>query len=266
MRRPPASWRWRRVRLPTASVLLELAAVALALGLFLVLGREYAAPPLVALDEAGRASARGLRSAPLDAVVNAVTGLGSEALWFVWAPVAVALLLLRRLPSAAALVVVSLGVQSWNDVLKAIYQRARPTDLEGVVGAQTFSFPSGHAMAAGAVYAVLAFIAWRELRGQVRWAIVGVCLGVALCVALTRVYLGVHYPTDVLAGLLAGMLWADFVVLAWRVAAAWTSAASALNTTRRSGGSCNEHHRRSTSTCRNGRRTGGTHLYRGQRG
>ena len=132
------------------------------------------------------------------------------------------LLALRRLPSAAAISVVALAVYAWNDGLKAIYQRARPTQLEGVLGVQSFSFPSGHAMAAGAVFGILALVAWREVRGQGRWAVVVVCVGLALGVALSRVYLGVHYPTDVLAGLLAGALWADIVVLIWRFAARTT--------------------------------------------
>jgi undecaprenyl-diphosphatase len=137
----------------------------------------------------------------------------------VWLPVAVALIGMRKVPSAAALVVVALAVHFWNDTLKAVYQRARPTELEGVLGVQMFSFPSGHAMAAGAVYFMLALLAWRELRGRIRWAVVGLCLAMSLCVAFSRVYLGVHYPTDVLAGLLAGALWADVVALGWRAAA-----------------------------------------------
>jgi undecaprenyl-diphosphatase len=212
-------WRWRRVRLPHAAVLLEIGVVVLALALFLALGRLYAAAPIVAIDEAGLAMARGLSSPTLDVIVPRLSSLGSEALWFVWLPVAIGLIALRKTPSAAALVVVALAVHFWNDVLKASYQRARPAELEGVLGAQVFSFPSGHAMAAGAVYGMLALVAWRELRGPVRWATVGLCLAVALCVAFSRVYLGVHYPTDVLAGLLAGALWADLLVLAWRLAA-----------------------------------------------
>jgi len=212
-------WHWRGVRLPRAAVLLEIGLIVLALTTFLELGRLYTAAPIVVVDEAGLAMARGLRSAPLDTIMPRLSQFGSEALWFVWLPVTVALIGLRRMPSAAALVVAALAVHFWNDALKAIYQRTRPTELEGVLGVQAFSFPSGHAMAAGAVYGMLALVAWRELRGWVRWAAVGVCIAVALCVAFSRVYLGVHYPTDVLAGLLAGALWADIVALAWRAAA-----------------------------------------------
>jgi undecaprenyl-diphosphatase len=212
-------WQWRGVRLPRAAVLLEVGLIVLALTTFLALGRLYAVAPLVAMDEAGLAMAHGLRSAALDTIMPRMSQLGSEALWFVWLPVAVALIGLRKMPSAAALVVAALAVHFWNDALKALYQRTRPTELEGVLGVQVFSFPSGHAMAAGAVYGMLALLAWRELRGRLRWAAVGVCMAVALCVAFSRVYLGVHYPTDVLAGLLAGALWADVVALGWRVAA-----------------------------------------------
>ena len=77
----------------------------------------------------------------------------------------------------------------------------------------------GHAMAAGAVFGFLAFLAWRELRGRPRWVAIAGAVVAAVLIALTRPYLGVHYPSDVLAGLLAGVLWADLVVLAWRLGA-----------------------------------------------
>jgi undecaprenyl-diphosphatase len=212
-------WPWRHVHLPHTAVLLEIAAIVLALATFLALGRLYAAAPIVAVDDAGLAIARGLHSAPLDVIMTALSQLGSEALWLVWVPVAVVLIGLRKVPSAAALAVVALAVHFWDDTLKAVYQRARPAELDGALGVQIFSFPSGHAMAAGAVYGMLALLAWRELRGWLRWAAVGLCLAISLCVAFSRVYLGVHYPTDVLAGLLAGALWADVVAVAWRVSA-----------------------------------------------
>ena len=217
-----AWWHWRSVRLPSSAVLLETGVIGLAAAIFLVLGRQYAAPPLVAIDEGGLAFGRALRSPQMDALFNALTSFGAEALWFIWPPVVVLLLALRRLPSAVAIIVVAVAVYVWNDGLKAIYQRARPTELEGVLGVQSFSFPSGHAMAAGAVFGILALVAWRELRGPARWAAVAVCVGLPLCVAFSRVYLGVHYPTDVLAGLLAGALWADVVALVWRFAARTT--------------------------------------------
>ena len=209
------------VRLPSSAFLLETGVIGLAAAIFLVLGRQYAAPPLVAVDEGGLAFGRALRSPEMDALFNALTRLGAEALWFIWPPVVLLLLALRRLPSAAAIIVVALAVYAWNDGLKAIYQRARPTELEGL---RCNPFPSRRATpsAAGAVFGILALVAWREVRGQGRWAVVVVCVGLALGVALSRVYLGVHYPTDVLAGLLAGALWADVVVLIWRFAARTT--------------------------------------------
>jgi membrane-associated phospholipid phosphatase len=209
--------RLSRPKLPRYTALLEMAAVALALSGFVLLGRLYNSPSIEALDNAGLQLTSGIRSPDLDRVASFVTSLGAEWLWLVWVPVAGLLIAQRKLPSAAALVVVALGVQPWNDLLKAVYHRARPTEFGS--GVQAFSFPSGHAMAAGAVFGILAVLAWRELSGAARWVAVAICIGVAVLIALTRPYLGVHYPSDVIAGLLAGGLWADLVLLVWRASA-----------------------------------------------
>lgn len=210
-------WRWRRPRLPSPTVLLEAAFGILALVIFVALGRLYGSPLISTFDEAGLALTRGLRSPQLDQAATLVTSFGSELLWAGWPLATVVLLATHRSPSAVALAVVFLGVHPLNDLLKAFYHRARP--LEFGSGAQAFSFPSGHAMAAGAVYSMLALLAWRELRGRSRSAAMLGCLAMALLVAVTRPYLGVHYPSDVLAGLLAGALWTNVVVLLWRLSA-----------------------------------------------
>jgi membrane-associated phospholipid phosphatase len=209
------SWWAQRPHLPPLAAMVEAAVVAVVLATFLVLGRLYSSPWIVALDEAGLALGRSVRSGELDRIMQILSDFGTDFLWIIWIAVAILLVVLQRFPSAAALAVVSLGVHPWNDLLKTLYQRARPTEWGS--GAQAFSFPSGHAMAAGAVYGLLALIAWRELRGPARWFGVSSCIGLAVLVGLSRPYLGVHYPSDVLAGLLAGALWANFVVVGWRL-------------------------------------------------
>ena len=210
-------WRPAPPRLPSTPLLLESAVLALALAGFLLLGRLYTLAPVAAADAATLRAIGALRSRELDQVARTVTAFGSEWLWMVWVPVVLVLLAKRRYPDAVAVAVVALGVSPLNDTLKELYQRARP--IEHGSGAQAYSFPSGHAMASGAVYTMLAILAWRDLRGRARVAGMVAAIGAALLIALTRPYLGVHYPSDVLAGLLAGALWADLVVLTWRTGA-----------------------------------------------
>jgi membrane-associated phospholipid phosphatase len=213
--------RFRRPTLPRQATLVEAAAVSLVAVSFLLLGRLYELPAVVAIDTAGLALAQQVRSGWLDQLAAVVSSFGAERLWLVAVLGAAALILARRFPAAAALVVVTAGVQPWNSMLKGLYQRARPNEFGS--GVQAFSFPSGHAMAAGALYGLLAVLAWRELRGPVRWVAVTVCLTIADLVALSRPYLGLHYPSDVVAGLLAGGLWADVVIIGWRLAASFTA-------------------------------------------
>jgi undecaprenyl-diphosphatase len=157
----------------------------------------------------------------MDSVVEGISRLGAQWLWFIWPPIVVLLVLKHKLPSAVALAVVALGVYPWNDLLKSIFQRARPSGAVDLLSVQSFSFPSGHSMAAGAVFGMLALLAWRELPPRWRTPAIVICGLLMVLIALSRVYLNVHYPTDVLAGLLVGILWMDVVTLVWRVAAEW---------------------------------------------
>jgi len=102
-----------------------------------------------------------------------------------------------------------------NVLLKHSYQRVRPSFEAPLLTLPTFSFPSGHTLAATVFYGVLACYLWTQARGAGRRAAlaVGALLMVAL-VAFSRVYLGVHYLTDVLAAVAEGLGWLAVCVTA----------------------------------------------------
>jgi undecaprenyl-diphosphatase len=125
---------------------------------------------------------------------------------------------------------VTVGAQLLNDVLKQAFHRARPTPLQGLIEAQQFSFPSGHAMVSAAFYLFVAYLAWRLLRGRWRGVLVAGLILLVLLIGLARLYLQAHYLSDVIAGYFAGLLWTDTVIIGGRVltirrrrTTAWTS-------------------------------------------
>ena len=112
----------------------------------------------------------------------------------------------RRAAVVAFLVVVIGGQFAVAESIKAIVDRTRP-DLLNLTGFSGSSFPSGHATAAAAVFMAVALLLGRGRRPATRAWLVGVAAGLAAMVAATRVLLGVHWFTDVLAGLLLGWAW-----------------------------------------------------------
>ncbi len=95
-----------------------------------------------------------------------------------------------------------------NSLLKFIFARPRPDLFPPLVVEHSYSFPSGHTMSAIAYFGLLALVLWQ--RGRRGWAVLA-GLWVPL-VALSRVYLGAHYPSDVLASLAIGTIW---LVIVW---------------------------------------------------
>jgi undecaprenyl-diphosphatase len=109
--------------------------------------------------------------------------------------------------SAVVLLVSTAGGMVLTTVLKAVFRRARPDLLDSGYTASFYSFPSGHATVAVGFYGALTLMLAYHLRGAARWTVVVFGTLVVLLIGFSRLYLGVHYPTDVLAGYLAAPLW-----------------------------------------------------------
>ncbi len=152
----------------------------------------------------------------LAAAMLEVTFLGTGTVVAMLAAVAALFLALTRQRTAAWLLLwATLGGLVLNNLLKHVFDRPRPRIFTWGTHALTTSFPSGHAMSAAAVYGTVALLAARlASRRATRVAVVAAAALVVLLVAFSRLYLGVHYPTDVLAGLVVGGAWAAFCAAA----------------------------------------------------
>ena len=103
-----------------------------------------------------------------------------------------------------------------TNLLKNVFARPRPDLVDHLVAVHSMSFPSGHAMGAAATFLTLgALLARTERKKVVRGYIFAVAGLLTLMVGFSRVFLGVHYPTDVLAGWTLGAAWA---LLCWMIA------------------------------------------------
>ncbi len=112
---------------------------------------------------------------------------------------------------AVLLIAATVGGLALNGVLKLIFDRPRPEIFTWGTHAVSSSFPSGHAMNAVIVYSTVAYLAARlERRPWMRWTTLLVAAVVIVLVCLSRVYLGVHYPSDIAAGAAVGIAWAAF--------------------------------------------------------
>lgn len=99
-----------------------------------------------------------------------------------------------------------------NETIKQIFRRSRPA-FHRIIDIGGFSFPSGHSMAAFSLYGMLAFLLWRHIRSAAgRGLLLFSSAAMILLIGVSRIYLGVHYPSDVAGGYLAGASWLFFSI------------------------------------------------------
>ena len=140
----------------------------------------------------------------LDAVFAAVTMLGDAKFMAALVGLAAAgLALAGRRRDAILVAATGVLVGLSYSGLKLLFHRARPELWPRIVEAHGFSMPSGHALGVSALYPLFARLAARRWP-RARAALVGLAVGLIATIAFSRLYLGVHWPTDVLAGLLIG--------------------------------------------------------------
>jgi len=205
---------------PRAGMLVLVAGVALA-GFFAITAGLLLAPAFVELDVAVSAAIRGLTAPGLEPAARLVTHLGDFAVVATLTVLTAAVLFARGRRVEAALVIVAVaGGALLGFGLKELFMRMRPAlDVARIPLPETYSFPSGHALASVLYLGSLVFVAFLDIRRLgVAVPVVAGCTLVALAIAFSRVYLGVHYLGDVIGAWFLAAGWLALVVL---VAARW---------------------------------------------
>ena len=195
-------------------------AVALAIGTLLLVTAAGAFVDIAAALKEGSPAVRRIdagcqewfrarRTPPASALFTAITVAGGAAgMGGLVAVVAAALAARGRLRWAAYLVATSAGGALLNQLLKVHYVRPRPELNAAVFEATGYSFPSGHAMSAAIVFGALGYLAARSARSwRSKSAAISAFATLALAIGVSRLYLGVHWASDVAAGFVAGTLW-----------------------------------------------------------
>jgi undecaprenyl-diphosphatase len=155
----------------------------------------------------------------LEIIFRDITSLGGATVLTLMTVAVIGFLLIDAKRGAAILVLGSvIGGVVLSSILKVGIDRPRPDLVAHLVEEHTGSFPSGHAMLSAVVYLTLGGLLSRvERPRRIKIYVLSVAVILTLLIGVSRVYLGVHWPTDVLAGWCAGATWA---VLCWRVALA----------------------------------------------
>jgi undecaprenyl-diphosphatase len=215
---------WFRFRLHEIGPLLSLLAFSLFLWAFVTIAGEVIEGDTASFDRAILLSLRNpsnladpIGPSWVEEVARDITGLGGHfVLTLVTLGVLVYLLMIGKRGTALLVLAAIGGGMLLSAGLKIGFVRPRPDLVPHQTRVYTASFPSGHAMLSATTYLTLgALLARANARRRVKAFVIGFAVALTLLVGLSRIYLGVHWPSDVLAGWCGGAAWA---ALCWFVA------------------------------------------------
>jgi membrane-associated phospholipid phosphatase len=196
-----------------------LLAAAIVMVLFAVLASEVLEGETQHFDDAVRMTVYGVASPRATTMLHATTQLGSP-LFLLPMTIVSSLIFLhqRRIRGAILLTATMVGVSLLNWILKAVFQRPRPLPFFGLTVPASYSFPSGHSLAAFCFYGALAALVTARLRSTLWSALVWAgAVVIIIAVGFSRLYLGLHYPSDIIGGYATGFVWVLTVASADRM-------------------------------------------------
>jgi undecaprenyl-diphosphatase len=150
------------------------------------------------------------RTVILNTIMVDLTALGSATIVALLSIICfVYLFIVNDRASAFQIIIASFGAGTLMKCIKTLVQRPRPDHSLRLIEASGFSYPSGHALVCAAMYLTLCLIGMRQIKSFKRQtALLAMTLIMVSLVAFSRVYLGVHYPSDILSGICIGFTWA----------------------------------------------------------
>jgi membrane-associated phospholipid phosphatase len=161
---------------------------------------------------------------PLTDAFQIITFLGNFVTLLAVTLVAVVVLWRRHEQKDALFVALAfVGAQLLSNGMKLVFQRDRPFFPDPLATATTYSFPSGHALVSLAVYGAIALLLARRLAPVGRTAVFVAAGVLVAAIGFSRLYLGVHFLTDVLAGFAAGIAWLSVLYLALELRGRYTT-------------------------------------------
>ncbi|NND88220.1 MAG: phosphatase PAP2 family protein [Flavobacteriaceae bacterium] len=197
------------------TVLIALLLVLFGINSFIELTDTLKSDALAAFDDQVTDFVLSYRDAALTRYFTIVTDIGDVNGYLIVLAICILLtvLVLKRWKYMLQIVIVLVLATLSNMMLKRAIDRARP-GIEHLVVVKTLSYPSGHAMSAMAFYGFVIYLI-THLKIHIIWKTIIICVlaTLILSIGLSRIYLGVHFPSDVLGGFIAGLIWVFFCIL-----------------------------------------------------
>lgn len=176
---------------------------------FAGLGQAVLTDRTLPFDLAIRNAVHAWASPPLTTLMIGITQMGAPSMLItITIIVGLYLAVKRQAPLAAVLALSTIGASAAEESIKLLYHRVRPPAFFGYDEPMTYSFPSGHSATSICFYGLLAVILAGSIKSRARRRAlrIAACL-LVLSIGFSRVYLGVHYPADVLGGYAFGLAW-----------------------------------------------------------
>src|SRR5690554_7595871 len=201
------------------TIVISFVLFVISLNVFVEITEDLKEDELTAFDDAISTAVQSYRTPSLTSIFELITHLGDRIAYFIAALIVAAFFYFKygRWKFTLQTILVLLLSSLSNVVLKKVINRERPT-FEHLVAVSTLSYPSGHSMSAMAFYGFLIYLTFRFSGSW--WAKFSSFIGFGLLILLigiSRVYLGVHYPSDVIAGFMGGLIWVAFCAVIFNI-------------------------------------------------